>query len=674
MLQKKQNVSAFSSHLSVGTQRKAESRREHVQPAALRARVQLRRRPLPEWQPELFLSWLHFLVQQLLLQQQPVFWVEDLQPDWLSGSHQRLYRWSVKVIVGLVSVFFTELVIGLFFGLHSGQHLDLLSGLLVPGLPAALYVGLFCGLCFGREKSIRPAEVINWSFHVVPIPLRAFLGFVLGYIGLLIGLQELQAGSVSGESLLSGLLCLPLAGLLMGFRCAPFPLSASSLTRRTYHSPNEGIRRSAKHGLLIGLATMLSVTLLMGLIFLPMLFSNQAGIIVSNWLLLGLLLGLPASLSNGLVAFIQHGVLRFFLWRTNCLPWDLVPFLDQAAKRRLLRKVGGSYLLTHRLLRLYCDSLDEPIPPAIAALEDALTITSGPDVPVAGEPATITYDGCLGAAAETITMHWSSNNWNNISQTAMTKQRDGTWQATIVVPADATKLNMAFYDQSHRWDNHRTSNYLLTVSESVPAGHTGVWWSWFSRRHASRSLRKQVRAVAARLSNQSSLGSLKAKRSRKWHSGKMMVLLPFALMSGCVLWSSLNALSANDFSLTGLVAVAGFFYLFPLIMVCIWRDTFYRSRHSTDFLYEHGLVLVRCQGTRIVLSKAMRWRDITSILHTAVYDNESQTTSHRYLVYYRTGETVASTEDGEWASGQSLAEEIAHRSGQLISHAEMSVH
>ena len=37
--------------------------------------------------------------------------------------------------------------------------------------------------------------------------------------------------------------------------------------------------------------------------------------------------------------------------RKGCLPWTLVRFLDHAAERVFLRKVGGGYIVVHRLLQ-----------------------------------------------------------------------------------------------------------------------------------------------------------------------------------------------------------------------------------------------------------------------------------------------------------------------------------
>lgn len=47
---------------------------------------------------------------------------------------------------------------------------------------------------------------------------------------------------------------------------------------------------------------------------------------------------------------IKHYILRFLLWRSNHLPWDLARFLNYATERVFLRKVGGGYIFVHRSL------------------------------------------------------------------------------------------------------------------------------------------------------------------------------------------------------------------------------------------------------------------------------------------------------------------------------------
>jgi hypothetical protein len=60
----------------------------------------------------------------------------------------------------------------------------------------------------------------------------------------------------------------------------------------------------------------------------------------------------------GGLAWWRHWVLRFLLWRSGTLPWRVVPLLDEAAQRILLRKVGGGYRFIHDLFRDYLATLD----------------------------------------------------------------------------------------------------------------------------------------------------------------------------------------------------------------------------------------------------------------------------------------------------------------------------
>jgi hypothetical protein len=67
----------------------------------------------------------------------------------------------------------------------------------------------------------------------------------------------------------------------------------------------------------------------------------------------GAILGLVAGLSCGGAAYVQHFVLRFLLWCAQSIPFNYPHFLDYAAERILLRKVGGGYIFIHRLLLEY---------------------------------------------------------------------------------------------------------------------------------------------------------------------------------------------------------------------------------------------------------------------------------------------------------------------------------
>ncbi|MHC1574848.1 MAG: NACHT domain-containing protein [Candidatus Methanogasteraceae archaeon] len=72
----------------------------------------------------------------------------------------------------------------------------------------------------------------------------------------------------------------------------------------------------------------------------------------------GLYVGLLFGLLFGGLACIQHVFLRIMLWRNGSAPLNYVRFLDCAADRIFLRKVGGGYIFVHRLLLEYFASLE----------------------------------------------------------------------------------------------------------------------------------------------------------------------------------------------------------------------------------------------------------------------------------------------------------------------------
>ena len=229
--------------------------------------------------------WLVWLAHQLTAHHQTELYLERLQLDWLPKGQRAFYRWSIRLLFGLLS------------GLRGG---------LVCGLACGLVFGLFSGLVFGLRVGLRVGLVFGLVFG-----LSAGLGAGL-LIGLLIGLLFFGLGVGS---------------------------SGKQLTERSILSPNEGIRRSVKNGLVFGLV-----------------FGLLGGL--GGGLLGGLGGGLLGGLVFGLDATLLHYTLRFWLWRTHLFPRQAVPFLDDTVEQLLLRKVGGGYVFRHRLLQDYFASLD----------------------------------------------------------------------------------------------------------------------------------------------------------------------------------------------------------------------------------------------------------------------------------------------------------------------------
>jgi len=294
-----------------------------------------RRGIVRRYTPQQTIHWLKWLAWQMVRHSQTVFYIERLQPDWLPGEK----RWAFGLVVGLVSVLFGVLFGGLvgrlFYGLFSG---------LVCGLVIGMVIGILIGI---KSEKIICVETVSWSWPkenglvVVLIGVLVF-GQVFGLFGgLVAGLgAELFGGLVYGlfSGLGAGLL---LMGLIGG-------LSVGEIETRDI--PNQGIHRSAWNALVFGLFGVLVFGLVFGL------FGVLNGGLVDglhSGLFDGLVYGLFGGLGAGGQACLKHLALRLLLVRSGSIPWNYVKFLDYAAERILLRKVGGGYTFIHRMLLEY---------------------------------------------------------------------------------------------------------------------------------------------------------------------------------------------------------------------------------------------------------------------------------------------------------------------------------
>jgi hypothetical protein len=76
--------------------------------------------------------------------------------------------------------------------------------------------------------------------------------------------------------------------------------------------------------------------------------------------------------------------------------------------------------------------------------------------------------GNLAASALSLTMHWRSINLyiytHSSDSTVMTRQREGRWQTTIIMPRGTTDLYLRFQDQNSTWDTYQDGDYHLHVA------------------------------------------------------------------------------------------------------------------------------------------------------------------------------------------------------------------
>jgi DNA polymerase III delta prime subunit len=302
-----------------------------------------------------YLSWLAAHMQQ---EAQTVFLIERLQPDWLPSKEQKLiYRLLAWAAIGLP--------VGLPLGLTIGLITNTLVGLLV-GVGITSLIGLTLGpigdYAYNTPGArIRIIETLGWSWRQSLAGVG--IGLIIGVIaGLIVGTAR-QTPAMLAVSV-AGALSFGVVGGVAG------GLTSREVERRTI--PNQGIRRSASNalrvGVPLGIAAIIAGTLALRLAYVVIfdldiaVFQLRAFTQLNSELIFGVLAGLTIGLAFamffGLLAVLRHAVLRAMLYRNGSVPLNYARFLDYAAERIFLRKVGGGYIFIHRLLLDYFAGLN----------------------------------------------------------------------------------------------------------------------------------------------------------------------------------------------------------------------------------------------------------------------------------------------------------------------------
>ena len=180
-----------------------------------------------------------------------------------------------------------------------------------------LMVLLFGYIEFGQsyETEIRTVEALGWSWR------GAGWGMAIGLI----------VSAVLGLTLEPHMASVGLVPLLVG------GLQRSQVEDR--FRPNYGIRLSARNSL-IG---MLTFALIVGSSWAILSGRN----VFTAWVIFGII----GWMVYGGGELIKHTVLRLLLWRCEDAPLNFAAFLDSAVAHALMRRVGGSYIFIHSLLR-----------------------------------------------------------------------------------------------------------------------------------------------------------------------------------------------------------------------------------------------------------------------------------------------------------------------------------
>ncbi|HEX6383772.1 MAG TPA: NACHT domain-containing protein [Anaerolineae bacterium] len=225
------------------------------------------------------------------------------------------------------------------------------AGWWLEGGLVGLLVGLSFGFIFGfgtrgdrqlLTEDVQTVEYLSWS------PATAVVGAVYGLVagvvsGLILWLGGLNVAAVSeifaeGRILWVAIPVLTFAGAIFG------GLRGSIVQSPT--KANQGIRLSLVNAAVMGSAAGLTFAAI-GAILGGLSMGSTAAFTLAAY---GLFFGLLAAIWYGGFDVIKHASLRFILYRRGAIPLRYAHFLDYAAERIFLRKVGGGYIFIHRLL------------------------------------------------------------------------------------------------------------------------------------------------------------------------------------------------------------------------------------------------------------------------------------------------------------------------------------
>jgi hypothetical protein len=304
--------------------------------------------------------WLAWLARQLLAHNRSVFYVEQLQPDWLSTQQRRWFAPGVALVAGLgvgsiVSVFYS-LVYGPVWGLASGT-LAVVGAMLVA--PTIEKFGM-------RHPRLKPADEIvcsaepTWSWELAKsaardrryrtITLAAILGVVAGLLlGIVITTERgAYYGTRAGVAIALGV-------FLIGWAChGAMDLVRGGLDYKTLDTddkPNQGIRTSLRNARIFCLIYLMYMVLgglwtgpLIYLLFWYMGTLASAPLFVFS---ASLAFGIWGWFLRGGSTVVKHFVVRILLACNGDAPLRYVRFLNFAFERNLLRKAGKAYQFIH---------------------------------------------------------------------------------------------------------------------------------------------------------------------------------------------------------------------------------------------------------------------------------------------------------------------------------------
>jgi hypothetical protein len=219
------------------------------------------------------------------------------------------------------------------------------------GLEFTVFYALVCELAvylIGGRLELVEHLALSWDRVRFGLASKLLVGLLLGS-----ALTATNHAVTSGGDVVRGLLLGLISGLVLGLFFG-FTLSLGSGLRVSHVPtrvlPTEGVWRSARYGVVVGV----SATVTVGLCFFVGGLSAGLPDASVKALVWGPGAGLIWGLAAGLGATLQYFSIRLLLWRHKLAPLRFRRWLDYMVRLRLMyRGVGGSYVFMHQIVQAY---------------------------------------------------------------------------------------------------------------------------------------------------------------------------------------------------------------------------------------------------------------------------------------------------------------------------------
>lgn len=275
-------------------------------------------------------KWLEILALQLLQDSETDFLIEKMQPRWLSKSQQRIYILILGLFIGLIVGF-----LGLFYESTSIRIAGILIGLLILQIERS---------SLDHHNSIKPPGTIRISLSQLSKHLWTVLFWMIGIFISTIIINRFESTGFSVDTVDEENF-LWITMLISSLTCVL--VSSSKAEFQDSELSSKAIKNSIQNTVFTSFFCIPVLAYAYGLAC----YQESVELFFESSLFKFIVPGcLFVSFAGVDGFFVKHFALRLILSWTGSIPGDYTRFLNYAAERLLLQRVGKRYRFMHDLL------------------------------------------------------------------------------------------------------------------------------------------------------------------------------------------------------------------------------------------------------------------------------------------------------------------------------------